>query len=327
MASGVLRVSWRYFLARTGHHGLEPARQALNLRRYLRTMPSRGRLQLIFVAVGVLFFLPGLGAVHLFDWDEINFAEIAREMVVTGNWGQPQIDFEPFHEKPPLFMWLQALSMNVRRGRVRGALPNASVGILTLWCSTASAISCVARCSVCCGRWPIRLHPTAPLLPQRHHRPVVQPLHLPWPACAGHLGAVRPQATIALNARRDKHAGWPGFSWAGGITKGPVGVLIPGWCSRPTGPWVASASGCAWRRIAIIAFATLLTAGSWALGGPGAQRTDFMVAFFWRQVAMLTTEDAGHGGFFGYHFVVLLIGCFPASVFALQELLRPRVKT
>jgi hypothetical protein len=43
--------------------------------------------------------------------------------------------------------------------------------------------------------------------------------------------------------------------------------------------------------------------------------------FFWRQVAMLTTEDAGHGGFFGYHFVVLLLGCFPASVFAVQELL------
>jgi 4-amino-4-deoxy-L-arabinose transferase-like glycosyltransferase len=29
--------------------------------------------------------VPGLGAVHLFDWDEINFAEIAREMLVTGD--------------------------------------------------------------------------------------------------------------------------------------------------------------------------------------------------------------------------------------------------
>ena len=48
-----------------------------------------------------------------------------------------------------------------------------------------------------------------------------------------------------------------------------------------------------------------------------------MVAFFWRQVAMLTTEDAGHGGFFGYHFVVLLIGCFPASVFAAAGIAAP----
>ena len=97
-------------------------------------MPSRGRLQLIFLAVGVLFFLPGLGAVHLFDWDEINFAEIAREMVITGNWGQPQIDFLPFHEKPPLFMWMQALSMTMFGvGEFAARLPNALCGILTLW--------------------------------------------------------------------------------------------------------------------------------------------------------------------------------------------------
>jgi 4-amino-4-deoxy-L-arabinose transferase-like glycosyltransferase len=67
----------------------------------------------------------------------------------------------------------------------------------------------------------------------------------------------------------------------------------------------------------------LLTIGSWALFDLVRNGPEFMVAFFWRQVAMLTTEDAGHGGFLGYHFVVLLIGCFPASVFALQELVKP----
>jgi hypothetical protein len=52
-----------------------------------------------------------------------------------------------------------------------------------------------------------------------------------------------------------------------------------------------------------------------------------MTAFFWRQVAMLSSEDAGHGGFFGYHFVVLLMGCFPASAFALQEMLKSSTRT
>ena len=61
----------------------------------------------------LLLFTPGLGAVHLFDRDEINFAEIAREMLVTGEWSQPSVGFRPFYEKPPLFMWLQALSMSV----------------------------------------------------------------------------------------------------------------------------------------------------------------------------------------------------------------------
>ena len=32
-------------------------------------------LQIGIAIVGLLLFVPGLGAVHLFDWDEINFAE------------------------------------------------------------------------------------------------------------------------------------------------------------------------------------------------------------------------------------------------------------
>jgi hypothetical protein len=52
-----------------------------------------------------------------------------------------------------------------------------------------------------------------------------------------------------------------------------------------------------WRRIAIIAGATLLTIATWGVYDLVRNGPEFMVAFFWRQVAMLTTEDAGHGGF------------------------------
>jgi len=40
-------------------------------------------ISLVLIAVGAVLFLPFLGKVHLFDWDEINFAECAREMVGT----------------------------------------------------------------------------------------------------------------------------------------------------------------------------------------------------------------------------------------------------
>jgi hypothetical protein len=40
------------------------------------------------------------------------------------------------------------------------------------------------------------------------------------------------------------------------------------------------------------------------------------------QIRLFTTQDAGHGGFLLYHFVVLLLGVFPASVFALPLLLK-----
>ena len=51
--------------------------------------------------LAALFFFPGLGQVHLFDWDEINFAESAREMIASGEWGIVQINYQPFWEKPP----------------------------------------------------------------------------------------------------------------------------------------------------------------------------------------------------------------------------------
>ena len=63
----------------------------------------------LIILLGAIFFLPFLGSVHLFDWDEINFAESAREMLVSGDWWRVQINFEPFWEKPPLFFWMQAI--------------------------------------------------------------------------------------------------------------------------------------------------------------------------------------------------------------------------
>jgi len=45
----------------------------------------------------------------------------------------------------------------------------------------------------------------------------------------------------------------------------------------------------------------------------------FVGEFFRYQIRLAQTKDAGHGGFFLYHFVVLLIGCFPASWFIFNK--------
>ncbi len=258
-------------------------------------MLTRGRIQLLIIAVSALLFIPGLGAVHLFDWDEINFAEIAREMVVTGNWAQPQIDYLPFHEKPPLFIWFQALSMKVIGvGEFAARLPNAICGIITLL--VLFRIGDQLRNKTFGMLWVLAY--VGSILPHLYFRSGIID---PWFNLFIFLGLhaiitlvqCDPSRTAgALNARRDSHAWLAGlFLGLAVLTKGPVGVLIPG--------------------LAMFLY--------WLLrNGP-----EFMVAFFWRQVAMLTTEDAGHGGFVGYHFVVLLLGCFPASVFALQELFKP----
>ncbi len=85
------------------------------------------------VIVASLLFVPFIGNMPLFDWDEINFAECAREMVVTGNYSDVQLYFQPFWEKPPLFIWLQAISMNVFGiNEFAARFPNALCGVITL---------------------------------------------------------------------------------------------------------------------------------------------------------------------------------------------------
>jgi 4-amino-4-deoxy-L-arabinose transferase-like glycosyltransferase len=55
--------------------------------------------------------IPTIGSSALFDWDEVNFAECAREMIVSKDYFNVTINFQAFWEKPPLFIWMQALSM------------------------------------------------------------------------------------------------------------------------------------------------------------------------------------------------------------------------
>ena len=67
-------------------------------------------IQIGIAIAAALFFIPGIGSVHLFDWDEINFAESAREMITSGNYLTVQINFEQFWEN--LLIYLDASSLN-----------------------------------------------------------------------------------------------------------------------------------------------------------------------------------------------------------------------
>ena len=91
------------------------------------------RYPVLIAVVAALFFIPFLGNVHLFDWDEINFAESSREMIVAGDYSRVMVGFKPFWEKPPLFFWMQAASMQVFGiNEFSARLPNAIFGIITL---------------------------------------------------------------------------------------------------------------------------------------------------------------------------------------------------
>src|SRR4051794_38291722 len=62
-----------------------------------------------------------------------SIAEASREMLVTHNYFIPQINFEPFWEKPPLFFWLQSLSLKLFGiNEFAARFPNPLCGIITL---------------------------------------------------------------------------------------------------------------------------------------------------------------------------------------------------
>ncbi|RDU95341.1 glycosyltransferase family 39 protein [Trinickia dinghuensis] len=64
---------------------------------------------LLLVALALIWFVP-LGWRHLVPSDEGRYAEMAREMFVTGDWITPRYNGYKYFEKPPLQTWMNALT-------------------------------------------------------------------------------------------------------------------------------------------------------------------------------------------------------------------------
>jgi 4-amino-4-deoxy-L-arabinose transferase-like glycosyltransferase len=260
-------------------------------------------------ALGTILFLPLLGSVHLFDWDEINFAESAREMLITGDYGRVTINFQPFWEKPPLFIWLQAISMSIFGvNEFAARLPNALCGIATLMVlfhygrMYRNAAFGWFWVLVYVGTW----------LPHAYFKSgIIDPVfNLFMLSGMVHLA----MWAAAQGNRQYRHAAFAGlFTGLAVLTKGPVGLLLPGltaiafmiikrkWFLRP---------------LPMLLAAVLFLVTTFAWYGVETMRNGwwFLGEFITYNLRLAQTEDAGHGGFLFYHFVVLLIGCFPASL-------------
>ena len=71
--------------------------------------PSRsGRTTLVLLLVLAVVWFGGLGHRKLIKPDEGRYAEIPREMVVTGDWLTPRLNDLKYFEKPPLQYWTTA---------------------------------------------------------------------------------------------------------------------------------------------------------------------------------------------------------------------------
>ncbi|MBD8655264.1 glycosyltransferase family 39 protein [Oxalobacteraceae sp. CFBP 13730] len=86
------------------------------------------------VALTMLALFAGIGLRDPWPADEPRFAQVAREMVESGQWLFPTRGGEFYPDKPPMFMWLIALFYQLT-GQLKIAflLPSALAGLGTLW--------------------------------------------------------------------------------------------------------------------------------------------------------------------------------------------------
>lgn len=274
-------------------------------------------LYILITVISALLFIPYLGMVHLFDWDEINFAEISREMIVSGNYARVQIEFSPFWEKPPLFFWLQAMAMQVFGvGEFASRLPNALIGILTLlvvfhlgkklYNSTFGMVWVLAY--------------AGSFLPHFYFKSgIIDPLFNLFIFLS--VSQLANLTSSEEKMKRLRHALLGGlFMGVAVLTKGPVALLLVGVCGLVY--WIMSQSFRTFKILELLAYAilTLLVSSLWYI--PEAMTNDFwfIQEFIDYQIGLaFNSADTGHEQPFWYHPVVLLIGCFPASIYFLKS--------
>lgn len=266
----------------------------------------------IITVVAVLLYIPFLGQVHLFDWDEINFAECAREMIRSHDFLQVQINFLPFWEKPPLFIWMQVFSMKIFGvNEFAARFPNAVVGIITL-----NVLYSIGKKEFTerFAWWWVWCY-AGSILPQFYFKSgIIDPSFNLFIFLSIYYNFKLEQNKL-INRPAWKLATFTAlFLGLAVLTKGPVAIIIFSLC------WIFTRITRQGRKnifnpeLVWIAILTVFISVSWFLLiwlKDGSEQIQLFIQYQWR---LLTTGDSGHGQPFWYHWVILLFGCFPASV-------------
>ncbi len=281
------------------------------------------KYSLIIALIGALFYIPFLGGVHLFDWDEVNFAEITREMMINKQYFRVYINFMPFWEKPPFFFWMQLLAMKAFGvGEFAARLPNALYGVATL----------VLLYNIGCKLYNHRfgliwtLTYFGSILPFLYFKSgIIDPVFNFFIFLGLYLFILFYWKKDGFEQIELKKSKWTYLILAGlavglGIlTKGQVAYLIA--ILTMFVYWVYQRFRFYVNVPQFLLFTIAAAAVTFTWYGLEYMQNGpwFINEFNKYQYRLFSTPDAGHKGFPGYHFAVLLVGCFPASIFAIRS--------
>jgi 4-amino-4-deoxy-L-arabinose transferase-like glycosyltransferase len=182
------------------------------------------RAWIVLAIIGGIVWFANLDVRKLQHPDEGRYAEIAREMVASGDWITPRLDGIKYFEKPPLQYWLTAASFRAfELDEWTARLPSALAGFLTIlvvgyvgW-RVASPTTGVYAATVLAGCvWPFGIA----------HMVTLDALLTFWLAVV--LGAFLLAERETSVARR---RAWMLAAWAaaagGMLTKGLIALVIP----------------------------------------------------------------------------------------------------
>jgi len=266
----------------------------------------------------IILFIPFLGDVYLFDWDEINFAEAAREMLVTGDWLNVRINYEPFWEKPPLFIWLQAISMKIFGiNEFAARFPNALAGLVTINILYSTVYK---RYSKQAAVFTILMYLGSFTSHFYFKSGIIDPVFNLF-IFLSILYLIKSIETAKLSS----------FIWSGFylglavITKGPVAILLVG-LSGLVYQVVYGVTFYNFKKLLVLLVGLLIAPGLYFGVEVYTAGWWFLNEFIVYQIDLFRYPIASHGQPVYYHLVVLLLGCFPLFGFAIGDMCRQKTR-
>ncbi|MGI4862177.1 MAG: glycosyltransferase family 39 protein [Janthinobacterium lividum] len=269
---------------------------------------SSRTLFLLVLALAVIWFIP-LGWRHLVPSDEGRYAEMAREMFVTGDWITPRYNGYKYFEKPPLQTWANALTFACFGiGEWQARLYTALTGFAGVLLAGYTGARVFDRVTGIATAVILASSPYWNLLGHFNTLDMGLSFWMEVTMCALLL-AQRP------GLRRTSARGWMCVCWGGMalavLSKGLVGLILPG--TALILYTVVARDWALWRRLHVAAGVPvfLVIAVPWFVLVQDRNPDFFHFFFVVQQFQRYLTPDQHRPGPLYYFVPILLIGFLP----------------